>query len=64
MRQNIMKVLWVTALTVLVGSAGAAPLPADDNERSCWLSHTQERTRANLKELTDRKSTRLNSSHG
>lgn len=35
-----------------VSSANAAPLPTDDNERNCWLSRTQERTRANLKELT------------
>lgn len=46
------RVLRVAALTLVVGAASAAPLPVDDNERSCWLSHTQERTRANLKELT------------
>ena len=43
------------ATAVLVGSctAGvAAPLPADDNERRCWLEHTRERTRINLTELT------------
>ncbi|MEO8804736.1 MAG: DUF4399 domain-containing protein [Burkholderiaceae bacterium] len=44
--------LWAAALMAVFGAATAAPLPADDTERSCWLNHTQERTRANLKELT------------
>ena len=39
-------------LIVACGVAAAAALPADENERACWLSHTRERTRANLKELT------------
>ena len=52
MKQNTRMPLCAAALMAVIGSAGAAPLPADDNERSCWLSRTQERTRANLKELT------------
>jgi hypothetical protein len=46
------KFWWAAALLGVTGFAFSAPLPTDDNERSCWLSHTQERTRANLKELT------------
>ncbi|MEO8056821.1 MAG: DUF4399 domain-containing protein [Burkholderiales bacterium] len=46
------RLLCAATLIGLVGGAAAAPLPADDNERACWLSRTQERTRANLKELT------------
>jgi hypothetical protein len=38
-------VLWVAV-------AHAEPLPKDDNERSCWLQHTRERTRVRLNELT------------
>lgn len=30
----------------------AAPLPADPLERECWLQHTRERTRVNLREPT------------
>lgn len=52
MRQGSTKPLCAAALMAVFGSAGAAPLPTDDNERNCWLSRTQERTRANLKELT------------
>jgi hypothetical protein len=32
--------------------AAAAPLPADELERECWLRSTRERTRINLKEPT------------
>lgn len=39
-------------LIVSCSAAMAAPLPSDENERNCWLSHTRERTRPNLKELT------------
>ena len=46
------KLLCAAAMCGAFGAACAAPLPADEQERSCWLSHTQERTRANLKELT------------
>lgn len=52
LRQNTTKPLWAAALTAVFEAAGAAPLPADENERNCWLSRTQERTRANLKEPT------------
>ena len=52
MNSFLARVLSVAALMGPAGAASAAPLPADDNERSCWLSRTQERTRANLKELT------------
>lgn len=46
------KVVGAVALA-LAGAASAAPLPTDDNERSCWLLHTRERTRPSLKDLTD-----------
>lgn len=52
LRQNTTKPLWAAALTAVFEAASAAPLPADENERNCWLGRTQERTRANLKELT------------
>lgn len=32
--------------------AAAAPLPADELEQRCWLSHTRERTRVNLRETS------------
>ncbi len=32
--------------------AWSAPLPADPLERECWLTHTRERTRVNLREPT------------
>jgi hypothetical protein len=32
--------------------AGAAPLPTDELERECWLRHTRERTRVNVREPT------------
>jgi len=41
---------------LLFGTAAlacAAPLPADDAERDCWISYTRERTQTNLKELTN-----------
>lgn len=40
-------VLWV-----LAGHALALALPQDEMERSCWLRHTAERTRVNLREPT------------
>lgn len=40
------------ALLVLPLLAGAAPLPAGELEQRCWLSHTRERTRVNLREAT------------
>jgi len=52
MTRHALTPLWAAAALMAVFEAAAAPLPADDTERSCWLSHTQERTRANLKELT------------
>lgn len=33
-------------------TATAAPLPAGELERACWLRYTRERTRINLRELT------------
>jgi hypothetical protein len=48
---------WVTSglaslLAALLLPAAAAPLPADELQRSCWLRHTSERTQAQFKELT------------
>jgi hypothetical protein len=40
------------ALLAAAGGARAAPLPADEAQRACWLKQTAERTRANLKEPT------------
>lgn len=41
------------ALTgLLAGGARAAPLPAGDLERSCWLQYTRERTRPQARSLT------------
>jgi hypothetical protein len=40
------------AVFLFAGAAAAAPLPADEQQRSCWLRHTTERTRTNLKEPT------------
>jgi len=37
---------------VVAAPATAAPLPADALQRECWLSHTRERTRVNLREPT------------
>jgi hypothetical protein len=41
-------------LLLLVTQLGAwaAPLPQDELERACWLRHTAERTRVNLREPT------------
>ena len=39
-------------LAVAAG-VSSAPLPKDDLERECWLRHTRERTRVNIKEPTD-----------
>jgi len=36
----------------LAVSAAAAPLPASEAERACWLAHTRERTRPNTEGLT------------
>jgi hypothetical protein len=48
--------MWTTliSLAALLGStlAGAAALPQDEMERSCWLRHTAERTRVKLHEPT------------
>ncbi len=44
---------WLALLPALAAAAAAAaPLPADELERECWLRHTRERTRVNLKEPT------------
>ena len=51
-RRTAVQALWVALLFGAVGGAVAAPLPADDNERRCWLNYTYERTRAKLNELT------------
>jgi Domain of unknown function (DUF4399) len=42
----------VAALAGGSAVASASSLPTDDNERSCWLKHTSERTRVNLNEPT------------
>lgn len=47
-----MKVLTVAIALLLPVLAGAAPLPAGDLEQRCWLNHTRERTRVNLRETT------------
>lgn len=47
----MMKTL-VHALCVLPLLAGAATLPANELEQRCWLNHTRERTRVNLREAT------------
>ncbi len=52
MNRCLKNLWWFVLLMGAFGTAAAAPLPADDNDRACWLSHTHERTRANLKELT------------
>jgi Domain of unknown function (DUF4399) len=52
MDRDWVKAVWLTTLLGFFGAACAAPLPTDDNERSCWLSRTQERTRANLRDVT------------
>ncbi len=52
MSRCMAKALCVGAILAVLGAASAAPLPTDDNERSCWLSRTHDRTRANLRELT------------
>lgn len=40
------------ALSLAGLAAQAAPLPRDELERQCWLRHTRERTRIDLKEPT------------
>lgn len=48
-----MKVLLcLLAASLLPIVAAAAPLPADDLQRECWLRYTRERTRVNLREPT------------
>lgn len=44
----------LSCLTVvpMVGVARAADLPTNELELRCWLSHTRERTRVNLRETT------------
>jgi hypothetical protein len=48
--------MWTASIAVIAllvsASASAAPLPQDPLERSCWLRHTAERTRVNLREPT------------
>lgn len=44
---------WLPALACAAAlQAPAQELPADELEQRCWLSHTRERTRANLREST------------
>jgi Domain of unknown function (DUF4399) len=46
-------VLWLLSVAATLATpASAAPLPADALARECWLSHTRERTRVNLREPT------------
>ena len=47
-----MKLLVTLLLAAPLLAATAAPLPKDDAERACWLQHTRERTRVNLREPT------------
>lgn len=42
----------VLALWLAAGVATALPMPEGDAEQRCWLQHTRERTRANLRETT------------
>lgn len=45
--------VFATALLAAAAvAAGAAPLPRDPLEQRCWLEHTRERTRVNLREPT------------
>jgi hypothetical protein len=48
MRTRLIAVLLILGILKAV----AAPLPSDDLERACWLRHTTERTRVNLREPT------------
>ncbi len=43
--------LWISAC-ILGQATRAAPLPSDEAERRCWLSHARERTRIALNEPT------------
>lgn len=43
--------LWLS-FACIAWHAQAAPLPGDDAERACWLSHSRERTRIVLNEPT------------
>ena len=45
---------WMAMLSclVLVPAGRAADLPSGDLEQRCWLSHTRDRTRINLRETT------------
>jgi Domain of unknown function (DUF4399) len=52
MKQYVTQAILLAALAGSSAAAVAAALPSDDNERSCWLKHTRERTRVNLHEPT------------
>jgi hypothetical protein len=52
MKQSVAKAFLAVAMAACGAAASAAALPTDDNERSCWLKHTRERTRVNLNEPT------------
>jgi Domain of unknown function (DUF4399) len=52
MKLHVAHALFGAAMACICVAAAAANLPTDENERSCWLKHTRERTRVNLKEPT------------
>ncbi len=47
----VARCMWATLAAGLT-LAHAEPLPKDERERACWLSHTRERTRVRLNEPT------------
>jgi hypothetical protein len=44
--------LFLAAAALMPRPAGAAPLPSGSLEQRCWLEHSRERTRVNLREPT------------
>jgi len=42
----------ITGVVAALSLAQAEPLPADEQERACWLQHTRERTRVRLVDPT------------
>lgn len=58
-----MKRAILAMLSLVVSGVFAAPLPKDELERDCWLRHTRERTRVNIKEPTDVEFSNLRKGH-